>query len=206
MDTKKGRIIPDDEIKAELAAEHPYQQWLDEGTRAPRRPATAVRADADALVGRPAAAALRLHAGGPPPRHRADGAQRRRVAGVHGHRHAAPGDLRPSADALRVLQAALRPGHQPSTRRELRGSGHVALRRRSGRRRTCSSAGVRVVSSDRACRTRSSPTTSWPSLRYIDHGDCAVPGFRPVTVSCLFPVGGGSAAAERVDRAGPRRR
>ena len=31
VDTTKGRIIPDEEIKAELAAEHPYQQWLDEG-------------------------------------------------------------------------------------------------------------------------------------------------------------------------------
>jgi glutamate synthase (NADPH/NADH) large chain len=28
---EEGRIIPDDEIKASIAAEHPYQQWLDEG-------------------------------------------------------------------------------------------------------------------------------------------------------------------------------
>jgi glutamate synthase (NADPH/NADH) large chain len=31
VDTTKGRIIPDEEIKAELAAEQPYQQWLDAG-------------------------------------------------------------------------------------------------------------------------------------------------------------------------------
>jgi glutamate synthase (NADPH/NADH) large chain len=31
VDTTQGRIIPDDEIKAELAAEEPYQQWLDAG-------------------------------------------------------------------------------------------------------------------------------------------------------------------------------
>ncbi|HUZ44238.1 MAG TPA: glutamate synthase large subunit [Acidimicrobiales bacterium] len=31
VDTSKGRIIDDDEIKAELAAEHPYQEWLDAG-------------------------------------------------------------------------------------------------------------------------------------------------------------------------------
>jgi glutamate synthase (NADPH/NADH) large chain len=31
VDTTQGRIIPDDEIKAELAAEAPYQQWLDAG-------------------------------------------------------------------------------------------------------------------------------------------------------------------------------
>ncbi|MGI8336205.1 glutamate synthase large subunit [Actinomadura scrupuli] len=31
VDTAKGRIIEDDEIKAELAAEHPYAQWLHDG-------------------------------------------------------------------------------------------------------------------------------------------------------------------------------
>ena len=31
VDTKAGRIVDDEEIKDELAAEHPYQQWLDEG-------------------------------------------------------------------------------------------------------------------------------------------------------------------------------
>ncbi|HVJ96655.1 MAG TPA: glutamate synthase central domain-containing protein, partial [Acidimicrobiia bacterium] len=31
VDTKQGRIIPDEEIKAELAAQNPYQDWLDAG-------------------------------------------------------------------------------------------------------------------------------------------------------------------------------
>src|SRR6201987_2148345 len=31
VDTSKGRIVDDEEIKAELAAEHPYQEWLDKG-------------------------------------------------------------------------------------------------------------------------------------------------------------------------------
>jgi glutamate synthase (NADPH/NADH) large chain len=31
VDTEKGRIVGDDELKAELAAEHPYQEWLDGG-------------------------------------------------------------------------------------------------------------------------------------------------------------------------------
>ncbi|TNY34467.1 glutamate synthase large subunit [Thermomonospora catenispora] len=31
VDTAAGRIVEDDEIKAELAAEHPYQEWLDQG-------------------------------------------------------------------------------------------------------------------------------------------------------------------------------
>src|SRR6201992_2777898 len=31
VDTEQGRIVADEEIKAELAAEHPYQEWLDNG-------------------------------------------------------------------------------------------------------------------------------------------------------------------------------
>ncbi|MBX3287391.1 MAG: hypothetical protein KF703_18735 [Actinobacteria bacterium] len=31
VDTSQGRIITDDEVKAELTAEHPYQAWLDAG-------------------------------------------------------------------------------------------------------------------------------------------------------------------------------
>src|ERR1700741_3038201 len=31
VDTAQGRIVSDEEIKAELAAEHPYQEWLDKG-------------------------------------------------------------------------------------------------------------------------------------------------------------------------------
>jgi len=41
VDTTKGRIIGDDEIKAELASAHPYQQWLDDNlvdiTQLPRK-------------------------------------------------------------------------------------------------------------------------------------------------------------------------
>lgn len=31
VDTAQGRIVSDEEIKADLAAEHPYQEWLDNG-------------------------------------------------------------------------------------------------------------------------------------------------------------------------------
>ncbi|WP_304454294.1 glutamate synthase large subunit [Nocardiopsis sp. YSL2] len=31
VDTAQGRIIEDEELKAELAAEHPYQEWIDSG-------------------------------------------------------------------------------------------------------------------------------------------------------------------------------
>ena len=33
VDTTQGRIVDDEEIKRELAAEHPYQEWLDAGQR-----------------------------------------------------------------------------------------------------------------------------------------------------------------------------
>src|ERR1700716_10622 len=34
VDTAQGRIVSDEEIKAELSAEHPYQEWLDNGLTA----------------------------------------------------------------------------------------------------------------------------------------------------------------------------
>ncbi|WP_327148943.1 glutamate synthase large subunit [Nocardia sp. NBC_01329] len=33
VDTAQGRIVGDDEIKSQLAAEHPYREWLDEGIK-----------------------------------------------------------------------------------------------------------------------------------------------------------------------------
>ena len=101
--------------------------------RAPRRPAAAVPARAAAQLGGAAAAHVRLHAGRPAADHRADGAQRGRVARLDGHRHAGAGDLRPAAHAVRVLQAAVRAGDEPAARRQLRGARHVAqLDARSG--------------------------------------------------------------------------
>ena len=51
--------------------------------------------------------------------------QRRGSARLDGHRHVAGGALEPSAAALRLLQAAVRAGHQPAARRHPRGAGHV---------------------------------------------------------------------------------
>ena len=41
IDTALGRIVDDDEIKAELAAQHPYAEWLEPGPRRAVRPAGA---------------------------------------------------------------------------------------------------------------------------------------------------------------------
>ncbi len=46
VDTAKGRLVEDEEIKAELAAEHPYDEWLADGPGPPRgaaRPAPCSR-------------------------------------------------------------------------------------------------------------------------------------------------------------------
>ena len=132
------------------------------GARAPRRPAAAVPARAAAQLGGAAAAHVRLHARRPAADHRADGAQRGRVARVDGHRHAGAGDLRPAPHAVRVLQAAVRAGDEPAARRELRSARHVAqlddrARGQPARARPPSRAA-------RSCaRARSSPTRSSPS-------------------------------------------
>ena len=60
VDTAAGRIVSDEEIKAELAAAHPYQEWLDAGlthladlpARPPRRAPRARRGDEEALLRR----------------------------------------------------------------------------------------------------------------------------------------------------------
>ena len=106
--------------------EQPYQRMARRRARAPRRPAAAVPARAAAQLGGATAAHVRLHAGRSAPDHRADGAQRGRVARFDGHRHAGAGDLRPPAHAVRVLQAAVRAGHEPAARRQLRSARHVA--------------------------------------------------------------------------------
>ena len=65
VDTTQGRIIPDDEIKAELAGAAPVPGVARRRARAPRRPAAAVPARAAAQLGGAAAAHVRLHAGRP---------------------------------------------------------------------------------------------------------------------------------------------
>ena len=190
VDTTQGRIIPDDEIKAELAALHPYQDWLDAGLVLPRRPAAAVPARAAAQLGGAAAAHVRLHAGRPAPDHRADGAQRGRVARLDGHRHAGAGDLRPAAHALRVLQAAVRAGDEPAARRQLRSARHVAqlddrARGQPARPRP------RLVPPDRVPDRRSSPTRSSRSCATSTTATTRCPGFTPFTVYCNYPVAEG---------------
>ena len=123
VDTTQGRIVADEEIKAELAAEHPYQEWLDDGSGSDREAAVEqVRADA-APPARHAAAGFRLHLRGTQPAGGADGPHRRRGARVDGHRYPDRGAVAASPDALRLLPPAVRPGDQPAAGRHPRGGG-----------------------------------------------------------------------------------
>ena len=149
VDTAQGRIVSDEEIKAELAAEQPYQEWLDAGPVPPRRPAAGrLRADA-APPRRAAPAGLRLHLRGAQPAGRADGAQRRRGARLDGHRHPGRRAVGAAADALRLLPAAVRPGHQPAAGRHPRRGGDQPAGHRRPRGRPAEPE-RRLVSSDRA--------------------------------------------------------
>ena len=81
--------------------------------------------DAGSRHGAPAADRVRLHARGPPDPPGAHGEERRGAARLDGHRHRARGALEPPAAALRLLQAAVRPGHEPSAGPDPRGARDV---------------------------------------------------------------------------------
>ena len=149
VDTAQGRIVSDEEIKAELAAEHPYQEWLDAGLfhldDLPRR---RLRPHA-ASPGCAAPADLRLHLRGAQPAGRADGAHRRRAARLDGHRHPGRRAVAAAADALRLLPAAVRPGDQPAAGRHPRRGGDQPAGHRRPRGRPAQPE-RRLLSPDRA--------------------------------------------------------
>ena len=116
VDTAEGRIVEDDEIKAELAASAALAGLARRGPHPPRRPSRARAHHAHPGVGGAPPAHLRLHrGGGAHPRH-PDGPERRRAARRDGLRHADRGAERPAAPAVRLLHAAVRPGDEPAAR------------------------------------------------------------------------------------------
>ena len=93
-------------------------------SQADREPArAALGPGARSRDGARAPARLRLHARGSAHPPRAHGGERRGACGLHGHRHLARRAVEPAATALRLLQAALRPGHESAARRHPRGAG-----------------------------------------------------------------------------------
>ncbi len=71
-------------------------------------------------------AGLRLHAGRPQVPDAADGRSRRRGHRLDGQRFAPGGAVEQEQDAVPLLQAAVRAGHQPADRPDPRGPGDVA--------------------------------------------------------------------------------
>ena len=128
VDTVRGRVIEDEEIKRDLAARRPYRAWVTSnrvGLDELPEPISIAQPDPETLLQQQAAF-------GYTQRRAVDGAhahgrQRARSRRLDGHRHAARGAVARAAAALRLLQAAVRAGHQPADRSDPRAARHVAL-------------------------------------------------------------------------------
>ena len=162
VDTAKGRLVEDEEIKAELAAEHPYGEWLAE--------------DQIRLEELPARTMLTPQHGRVVTQQRLfgytteelrvilapDGPHRRRAARLHGLGHLHRRALGPLPPALRLLHPAVRPGDQPAARRHPRGAGDLAVGHHRPRGQPARGQG-RARAARSCCRCRSSTATTWPS-------------------------------------------
>ncbi len=129
VDVEQGRIVPDSEVKGDIAGAQALRRLVRTGRRARRRPA---RARLDAGVRRHARrppARVRLERRGPAVDPRPDGARRRRADRLDGQRPRAGDALGQVAAAVRLLQAALRAGDQPADRPDPRVDRDVALER-----------------------------------------------------------------------------
>ena len=162
IDTKQGRIVSDDEIKSTLAGLHPYGEWLEAGMvdlrDLPGR--EHVVFSHDSVLRRQQMFGytheeLKILID-------ADGAQRDGGARLDGHRHAAGGAVRAAAVAVRLLQAAVRPGHQPAARRDPRRGRHRRVGSTVGPEANLFGARPRQLPPVDRCRSRSSTTTSSP--------------------------------------------
>ena len=124
VDLEQGRLIPDDEIKAQLAKSHPYREWLDRTQivleELPDAPTKGMRSNLPLLDRQQAF-------GYTPGRHQhpddADGLDRRRSQRLDGQRHADLGAVGQAEAAVHLLQAEFRAGHQPADRPDPRGTG-----------------------------------------------------------------------------------
>ena len=161
VDTDEHRIIEDEEIKGELAAEHPYDEWLHAGL---------INLDdileREHIVHTHASVTRRQQvfgytAGGAAGPADPDGQLRCRADRLDGHRHPDRGAQRPPAAAVRLLRPAVRAGHQPAARRDPRGARHLPGRHHRPRGQPARADARRPVARS-CCRSRSSTTTTWP--------------------------------------------
>ena len=128
-----------------------------------RRPSRrAGRHPASARDGAPPPAGVRLHGGGPAHPRRPDGPAGGGTDRIDGHGHVARGAVGPLPAALRLLQAALRAGHEPAARRDPRGAGDRHGIDPRGRAQPAGARG-RVVPPRQGSTTRCWRTASWRS-------------------------------------------
>ena len=139
VDTDEHRIIEDEEIKGELAAEHPYDEWLHAGLiQLDDLP------DREHIVHTHASVTRRQQVFGYTEEEKRVlltpmAQDRRRADRLDGHRHPDRRAVGPAAAAVRLLQPAVRPGHQPAAGRDPRGARHLAGRHHRPGGATCSS-------------------------------------------------------------------
>ena len=200
VDTEEHRIIEDEEIKAELAAEHPYDEWLHAGLvhldDVPQR---------EHVVHTHASVTRRQQVFGYTEE------QLRVLLTPMANTGAEPiGSMgtdtpiaalsRAAAAALRLLRPALRPGDQPAAGRDPRGAGHVAVgldrpggqparadRRRPAARSCCPSRSSTTTTSRRSAT--STATATCPASRSTSSAGCttsraAARRSRPGWTSC----------------------
>ena len=200
VDTTQGRIIPDDEIKAELAARAPVPGVARRGPRPPRRPAAA----STSLVPQHSSAVQQQRMFGYTQEElRLLIAPMARTGveslGSMGTDTPVAGALRPAAHAVRLLQAAVRAGHEPAARRASSRSSSRRSTRRSGPRATCS------TPAPESCRQIVLPypildNEELAKLRYIDDGRRRSRASRRSPSYCLYPVAeGGDGCAMAID-------
>ena len=198
VDTDEHRIIEDEEIKAELAAEHPYDEWLHAGLihldDLPER---------EHIVHTHASVTRRQQIFGYTEEELRilltpmanTGAEP--IGSMGTDTPIAALSEKPAA-AVRLLRAAVRAGHQPAARRDPRGAGHLAERHHRPGGATCSSRRPRRAARW-CCRSRSSTTTSWPRSG-TSTATATCPGFITHVARGLYDVeGGGRALAARLD-------
>src|SRR5262249_8038812 len=115
VDTVQGRIVSDEEVKRELAAAQPYGQWLadhlvdiEDLPEAPHPPPPSPGGHGQGQE------AVRHPPGAPRPRPPAVALKGQRAVGLEGPQPVAGVLGGPPAPALRLLQAAVRAGHEPA--------------------------------------------------------------------------------------------
>ena len=126
-------------------------------------------------VGVASAAHVRLHRGGGPADHRADGRNRCRAAGSNGLRHSHRGALREATAAVRLLHAGFRAGDQSAAGLDSRVSGDLHQIRSGARAESAHGDAVACEPGDpglarhRQCRVGEDPSHR-SHARFASHG------------------------------------